>query len=119
MQQAGHVETVIPTLEAQEQPDVVDIFLEKTNEGSACPKHQALVDDVDEEIEVEKADPSPPRQLQDEPSQSNKEEIDKYEEEQNASRDKSTLVASSAAATQLNVDHASNSTAPQMEEEER
>ena len=67
MQQAINVEVIIPTLVAQEQPDVVDIFLEKKDEGNASPEQQAPVDDVEEEIEVEKADPSPPRDLQAEP----------------------------------------------------
>ena len=64
MQQAEHVEVIIPTLATQEQTDVIDIFLEKNDEENASPKQQALADDgVDEDIEVEKADPSPPKKL--------------------------------------------------------
>lgn len=112
MQQADHVEVIIPTPAAQEQPDVVDIFLEKTNEGNASPEQQAHVDDVDEEIEVEKADPSPPRKMQAEPSDSNKEETDKNEGELNASRDKTTQVTSSDAPAQMDIDPAPRSIAP-------
>ena len=118
MQQADHIEVIIPTPKGEEQPDVVDIFLEKTDEGNASPEQQAPVDDVDEEIEVDKDDPSPPRNLQAGPSESNKEETDKNEGELNASQVNATPVASSGAPTQMDVDPAAHSTTPQLEEEE-
>ena len=79
------MEVIIPTPAAQEQPDVVDIFLEKTDEGNASLEQQAPIDDIDKKIEVEKEDPLPPKNLQAEPSESNKEETDKNEGELNAS----------------------------------
>jgi hypothetical protein len=71
---------------SQEQPEVVDIFLVKNDEENVLPRQQASADnEVDEEFEVEKADPSPLKKLQAEPSGSNKEENDKIEGELSAS----------------------------------
>ena len=71
MQQAVHVDVIIPTLE---NPDVVDIFLDKTDEENALPKQRAPDDKTDEGIEVEKANPLPLNTMQVDPSRSNKEE---------------------------------------------
>jgi hypothetical protein len=119
MHQAGRVEVIIPTPVSQEQPEIVDIFLEKDEEGNASRKQQAPADDeVDEGIEIEKADPSPPNKLQAEPSGS-KEENDKIEGELNASREKTTPFASSGSPTQMDVNPAPCSTSTQLEEEEK
>ena len=83
MQQAEPVVVIIPTSAAQET-DVVDIFLNKTDEENVLPEEQAPEEKVDEEIEVEKAFSSPLKNMQVEPSGSNKED-DKAEGEQNAS----------------------------------
>nr|XP_020173034.1 eukaryotic translation initiation factor 5B-like [Aegilops tauschii subsp. strangulata] len=111
MQQVEPVVVVIPTPAAQE-PDVVDIFLNKSDEENALPKQQVMDDKTDEEIEVEKAVPSPPKEMQAEPSRSNKKENDKVDGELNASRHKITPVTSSGAPTQMDVDLAPASTAP-------
>jgi hypothetical protein len=62
MQQDGTEKVIILVMVAQEeQLDVVEVFLEKSDEENGSPKQQAPVEETDEEIEVEKADPSPLR----------------------------------------------------------
>ena len=68
---------IIPTTVAQEI-DVVDIFLDNPDEGNVQPEQQAPEEKIDEEIEVEKAVSSPLKEMQVEPSGSNKED-DKVE----------------------------------------
>ena len=112
MQQAGTVEVIIPASVVQEQLDVVDFFLEKTNEENASLKQQAPVNEIDEEIEVEKADSLSLRTSQAEPSEPNKEENDKIEGTLNASREKTTPGASCRTPTQMDVDTAPLTGAP-------
>ena len=119
MQQAGAEEIIILAQVAQEQHEVVDIFLEKTDEENATPKQQSPADEVVEEIEVEKADPSPPRTEQAKPFEPNTEENDKIKGELNASWEKTPPVTSSGAPTRMDVDPAPLTTAPQLVEEEK
>ena len=77
MQQDEPAVVIIPTSIAQET-DVVDIFLNKTNEENGLPEKQAPEEKIDEEIEVEKEVSSPLKEMQVEPSGSNKED-DKVE----------------------------------------
>ena len=117
LHQAEPVKVINPTSAAQET-DVIDIFLNNLDEGNVQPEQQAPEEKIDEEIEVEKAVSSPLKDMQVEPSGSNKED-DKVEGEQVASRGNTTPVSSSGAPTQMDVDPAPHSTAPQLEEEER
>ena len=111
MLQAGTKEVVIPEPVGRVQHEEVDIFLERTEEENAPPKQQSPAEEVDEEIEVEKADPSPPKTLQAEPSESTKEKSDKIEGELNASRKETPPVSSFGAPTQMDVDPAPRTTA--------
>ena len=61
----------MPTAQ-DEQNDVVDIFLNNPDEENAPPQQQDNSDQIDEEIEVEKSNPSPPVPMQVDPSASSK-----------------------------------------------
>ena len=111
------MEVIIPTSASQEI-DVVDIYLNKTDDENVLPEQQAPKEKTDEVIEVEKAVSSPLKEMQVEPSGSNKED-DKVEGEQNASRGNTTPVTSSGAPTQMEVDPAPGSLASQPEQEEK
>jgi hypothetical protein len=97
MQQAEPAVVIIPTTVAQE-PDVVDIFLNRNDEENVVPEQQAPEEVVDEEIEVEKAVSSPLKDMEVEPFGSIKED-DKVEGEQDASQGNTTPVTSSGAPT--------------------
>ena len=83
MQQTRTAAVVIPPTVEQE-PDVVDIFLNKTDEENVVPEQQPREEKIDEEIEAEKSVSSPQKVMQVEPSRSNKED-DKVEGEQSTS----------------------------------
>ena len=63
---------IIPTSAAQES-DVMDVFLNKIDEENVMPEQQTPEEKVDEEIEMEKAVPSPLNNIPADPSGSTKE----------------------------------------------
>ena len=117
LQQADPAVVIIPTLVEQES-DVVDMYLVNPGEENVVPEKNAHEERIDEEIEMEKAVPSPLKEFQAEPSGSTK-EGEKVEGEQVASQGNTPPVSSSGAPTQMEVDPAPGSLASQPELEEK
>ena len=99
-------EVIVPVPTAQEeQNDVVDIFHNNPCEEYAPPQQQENNDHADEDIEVEKPNPSPPELILVDPSTSS-EKDDKIEGEQSAPREKPNPVTPSAVSSLMDVDSA-------------